>query len=164
VGPVPKKLSSKLRGLQSNNIQIAYINKQVKADIQDKEYFMLAAAFNSIAPFDDGSGIPKNFKDVLGHKNQLGCWESMKQEFIAMDTKGVWKIIPMSSLPSGRKRVFNRWVYCEKSDGTLRSRTVAQGLSQVPGKDFTDSHAHVMTDLAFRLAHIIKVLMKLHTG
>jgi Reverse transcriptase (RNA-dependent DNA polymerase) len=67
-------------------------------------------------------------------------------------------------MPSGRKIVGNCWVYSELSDGTLRSRTVAQGFSQVPGKDFTDSHAPVMTDLAFRLALIIKVLMKLRTG
>jgi hypothetical protein len=35
---------------------------------------------------------------------------------------------------------------------------------QVPGKDFTDSHAPVMTDLAFRLTLLIKVLNKLRTG
>jgi Reverse transcriptase (RNA-dependent DNA polymerase) len=55
-------------------------------------------------------------------------------------------------------------VYTEKDDGTYQSRTVAQGFSQVPGKDFNDSHVPVMTDLAFILALIIKVLMKLRTG
>jgi hypothetical protein len=80
---------------------------------------MLGAAFNSIADFDDGSGIPKNSKDILGHMNQQGWWESMKQKFTAMETKGVWNIVPMSSMPSGRKIVGNRWVYSEKSDGTL---------------------------------------------
>jgi hypothetical protein len=44
---------------------------------------MLGAAFNSVAGFLDGSGIPENFKDVLGHKNQQGWWESMKREFNA---------------------------------------------------------------------------------
>jgi hypothetical protein len=34
----------------------------------------------------------------------------------------------------------------------------------VSGKDFTDSHAPVMTDWSFRLALIIKMLMKLRTG
>jgi hypothetical protein len=59
---------------------------------------MLGAAFKSVAGFDDGSGIPKTYKDVLGHKNQQGWWESMKREFNAMELKGVWKIIPMSSM------------------------------------------------------------------
>jgi hypothetical protein len=31
---------------------------------------MLSAAFNSIAGFDYESDMPKNYKDVLGHKNQ----------------------------------------------------------------------------------------------
>jgi Reverse transcriptase (RNA-dependent DNA polymerase) len=41
---------------------------------------------------------------------------------------------------------------------------VAQGFSQKPGKYYTDGHAPVMTDLEFRLALIIRVLMKLRTG
>jgi Reverse transcriptase (RNA-dependent DNA polymerase) len=67
-------------------------------------------------------------------------------------------------MPHGRKLVGNIWVYTEKDDGTYRSQRVSQCFSQVPGKNFTDSHAPVMTDLAFRLALIIKVLKKLHTG
>jgi Reverse transcriptase (RNA-dependent DNA polymerase) len=125
---------------------------------------MLSAAFKIIAGFDVGSDTPKNCKDVLGHKNHANWWESMKKELHAMETKGVWKNVPISSMPHGRRLVGNRWVYTEKYDGTYRSRTVAKGFSQVPGKDFTDSHAPVMTDLAFRLALIIKVLKKLRTG
>jgi Reverse transcriptase (RNA-dependent DNA polymerase) len=78
-----------------------------------------------------------------------------------MATKGIWEIFLM---PAGRKVVGNRWVLTEKDDGTLRSRTVAQRFIQVPCKAFTDSHAPVMKDLEFRLALIIRVLMKLRTG
>jgi Reverse transcriptase (RNA-dependent DNA polymerase) len=81
-----------------------------------------------------------------------------------MESKAVWKIVPLSSMPPGRKLVGNRWVYTEKDDGTNRSRMVAQGFSQVPGKDLADSNATVMTDLAFRLALIIRVLKKPRTG
>jgi hypothetical protein len=45
-----------------------------------------------------------------------------------MESKGVWKMVPLSSMPHGRMLVGNRWVYTEKDDGTYRSRTVAQGL------------------------------------
>jgi Reverse transcriptase (RNA-dependent DNA polymerase) len=81
-----------------------------------------------------------------------------------METKDVWEVVLMSSIPAGRKVVGNIWVLAEKDDGTLRSMTVAQGFSQVTGKDFTDSLAPVMTDLAFWLALIIRVLMKLRYG
>jgi hypothetical protein len=78
-GPAPKKLSRELKGLQIRNVRIAYISRQTKKDILDKEYLMLGAAVNSVAGFDDGSGIPKNLNDVLGHNNQKGWWESMKR-------------------------------------------------------------------------------------
>jgi Reverse transcriptase (RNA-dependent DNA polymerase) len=78
-----------------------------------------------------------------------------------METKGVWEVVLLSSMPAGIKVVGNRWVLTEKDDVFLRSRTVAQCFSQVPGADFTDNHVPVMMDLAFRLAHIIRVLLKL---
>jgi Reverse transcriptase (RNA-dependent DNA polymerase) len=81
-----------------------------------------------------------------------------------MEIRGVWEVVLMSNMPSGRKVVDNRWVLTEKDNGNLRSRTVAKGFSQVPGKDFTDTHSPVMTELAFRNALIIRVLMKLRTG
>jgi Reverse transcriptase (RNA-dependent DNA polymerase) len=148
---------------QSSNIHVAYINRQIQPD-KDKNFTMLSAAFNSIEGFDDGSDTPKNYKDVLGHKNHAIWWEYMKKEFHAIKSKGVRKIVPLTSMPHGRKLVCKRWVYTEKVDGTYRARTVAQGFSQVPGKDFTDSHAPVMRYLAFRLALIIKVLKIIRTG
>jgi hypothetical protein len=71
---------------------------------------------------------------VLKFKNQAAWWASMKREFRALETKGVWEIVLMSSMAPGRKVVGNIWVLTEKDDGTLRSRTVAQGFSHVPGK------------------------------
>jgi Reverse transcriptase (RNA-dependent DNA polymerase) len=88
----------------------------------------------------------------------------MKCEFHAMESKGVWKMFPLSYMRHGRKLVGNRWVYAEKDKRSCRSKTVALDLSQVPGKDSAYSHAPVMTNLAFRLALIIKVLNILHTG
>jgi Reverse transcriptase (RNA-dependent DNA polymerase) len=107
---------------------------------------MIQAAFNAVSGFDDCSDTPKNYKEVLKHKNQAGWWASMKNEFHAMETKGVWEVVLMSSMPAGRKAVGNRWVLTANNDGTQRSRTVAQGFRAVPGKDFSDSHAPVMTD------------------
>jgi Reverse transcriptase (RNA-dependent DNA polymerase) len=115
---------------------------------------MLNAAFNSIAEFDDGSDTPKTYKDVLKHKNKKEWWDYMKKDFHALETKGEWEIVVTSSMPPGRNAIGNRWVYNKKDDGTLRSQKVAQGFSQLPGQDFTNSHAPVMTDLSFQLAPI----------
>jgi hypothetical protein len=146
IAPALKRMTRKLQGLQSI-LHIACIKNQVLPD-HDKEYAILNAAFNSIAGFDDGSDTPKTYKDVLNHNNPNVWWDSMKEEFHAMETKAVWEIILMSSMPPGRKVIANRWVYNEKDDGTLRSQTFEQVFCQVPGQDFTNSHAPVMTDLA----------------
>jgi hypothetical protein len=63
---VPKKISTELRNLQSNHV--AYIEDQV----YKREFAMIQAAFNSVSGFDDGSDVPKNYKEVLKHKNQAG--------------------------------------------------------------------------------------------
>jgi Reverse transcriptase (RNA-dependent DNA polymerase) len=68
----------------------------------------------------------------------------------------------MPIMQPGRKTVGNTCVYTEKDDLAQRSRTVAQGLSHVPGKYFTGSRAPVMRNLDFGVALIICILMKLH--
>jgi Reverse transcriptase (RNA-dependent DNA polymerase) len=77
---------------------------------------------------------------VIGHKSQAKYWKSMKRAFLAMESKGVWKINQMSSMPHGSNIVGSRWACNANDDGTYKSRAVAQGFSQVPEKDFTDSH------------------------
>jgi Reverse transcriptase (RNA-dependent DNA polymerase) len=157
-------MSRELRSLQIN--YVAYITQalpEANDQAYKKEFAVIQAAFNSVAGFDGGSDTPKTYKKVLKHKNQAVWWTTMKQGFHAIETMGVWEVVLISSMPAGRKGVGNRWVLTEIDDRNLRTRTVAQGLSHVPGKNFTDSHAPVMTDLAFRLAHIIQVLMKLCT-
>jgi hypothetical protein len=69
---------------------------------------MLNAAFNSIAGFDDGSGTRNTYKDVLKHTNQKGWWNFMNKEVHAMETKGVWEAVLISSMPPGRKSIGNR--------------------------------------------------------
>jgi hypothetical protein len=62
------------------------------------------------AGFNDGSDMPKTYKDVLKHKYQAGWWASIKKEFHAMDTKGFCEVVLMSSIPAGREVLGNRWI------------------------------------------------------
>jgi hypothetical protein len=52
-------MTRELKGLQSSNINVAYIYRQITPD-KDKAFTMLSAAFNTLAGFDDGSDMPKN--------------------------------------------------------------------------------------------------------
>jgi hypothetical protein len=91
-------MSQEIRSLQRSEINVAYINRQIKP-VKKKEFSMLYASFNSVAGFEHGSETTKNNNDVLGHKNQIKWWEYLECEFYAMENKGVWNIVPISSMP-----------------------------------------------------------------
>jgi Reverse transcriptase (RNA-dependent DNA polymerase) len=88
----------------------------------------------------------------------------MYTELSNIEDKKVWKIIEKTELPTGRKLIGNRWVYAMKDDGRYCAQTVAQGFSQVPGKDFYENHAPVIDDATFHLVLTLKVLLKLEAG
>jgi cation transport regulator ChaB len=107
----PKKMSRE---------HVAYITHQLPEteDQVYKRYFAMSqAAFNSVSGYEDGSDAPKNYKEVLQHKNQARWWASMNKKFHATETKGAWEVVLMSSMPAGRKVVGNRWVLTEKDVG-----------------------------------------------
>jgi Reverse transcriptase (RNA-dependent DNA polymerase) len=87
----------------------------------------------------------------------------MITEFLNCEEKKAWVIVPKSKVPKGRKIIGNRWVYAEKDDGTFRSRTVAKGVSQIPGKDFQEHHSPVVHDTIFRVVLVQKLVYNLHS-
>ena len=50
------------------------------------------------------------------------------------------------------------------ADGRYRARCVAKGFSQIPGKDFQENHAPVISDTTLHLLLVIKTIMKLDAG
>ena len=85
-------------------------------------------------------------------------------EFYNMHEKKVWQIKKKKDIPAGRKIIGNRWVYALKEDGTYRSRTVGQGFSQIPGKDFHENHAPVVHDTTFRFCLVQMLIYRLSSG
>ena len=83
-----------------------------------------------------------------------GCDKELKN----MKLKDVWTIISIEDLPSGRRLLKCKWVFKLKRDGTHRSRLVAMGFSQIPGVDFTDSFAPVVSDVTLRILLILKMI------
>jgi Reverse transcriptase (RNA-dependent DNA polymerase) len=73
----------------------------------------------------------------------------MITEFQKCEEKKSWVLVPKSKVPKGSKIIGNRWVYAEKDDVTFRSRNVAKGSSQIPGKDFQEHQSPVVHDTTF---------------
>jgi Reverse transcriptase (RNA-dependent DNA polymerase) len=73
-----------------------------------------------------------------------------------MEEKNVWEIVERKDVPSGRKVIVNKRVFAVKDDGRFRSRTVAKGYSQVPGKYFQGSFSPVINDTTIHLVLVLK--------
>jgi hypothetical protein len=54
-----------------------------------------------------------------------------------------------------------RWVLARKDDGCYSARCVAKGFSQIPGKDFQENHAPVISDTMLHLILVIKAVIQL---
>ncbi len=74
-------------------------------------------------------------------------WEkAVKVELDMLTDKGTWRLV---DLPPGRKAIGNRWVFTKKFDesGNLsryKACLVAQGFSQIPGQDYSETFSLVM--------------------
>jgi Reverse transcriptase (RNA-dependent DNA polymerase) len=97
---------------------------------------------------------PQSSAQALLSKKSKHWWQAMITEFLNCEEKKVWVIVPKSKVPKGRKIIVNRWVYAEKDNGTFRSRTVAKGFSQIPGRDFQEHHSPDVHDTTF---HVVLV-------
>jgi Reverse transcriptase (RNA-dependent DNA polymerase) len=104
---------------------------------------------------------PQSAAQALLSKKSKHWWKAMITEFLNCEEKKVWVIVPKSKVPKGRKIIGNRWVYAEKDDGTYRSRTVAKGFSQVPGKDFQEHHSPIVHDNTFHVVLVQKLVYNL---
>jgi hypothetical protein len=56
------------------------------------------------------------------------------------------------------------WVLARKDGGHYQARCVAKGFSQIPGKDFQENHAPVVSDTTLHLLMVIKAMLKLEAG
>lgn len=81
----------------------------------------------------------------------------MEQELAILQSREVFKLVPTSSVPAGKKVIGCRWVYANKFDaeGNIvkrKARLVAKGFSQIVGKDFEETYAAVVCLESLRMS------------
>ena len=88
---------------------------------------------------------PKSMKDAQLRDDWNLWYDAALTEYTQMLAHNTWELVP---LPKGRKPVGSKWVFKikEKADGSIeryKARIVAQGFSQKPHLDYTETFAPV---------------------
>ena len=110
----------------------------------DVQYAYVAT--NALESFSGGENkeqIPNIFKEAMTLP-QAARWKvAPDKEIASLEKHGVYEVVPITSVPNGRKVVGTRWVYKIKVDGVYKGRLVGLGWSQVPGIDCSGTFAPV---------------------
>jgi len=97
--------------------------------------------------------LPKNFKDAMKCDDAEHWKEAINEEINSLISNDVWDVVDR---PKFDNIVGTKWVFGEKrdSDGEIerfKARLVAQGFSQIPGVDYTNTYSPVVTTRAWRI-------------
>ena len=94
---------------------------------------------------------PANYAEAR-RRSDFSTWDAtVQKELATLKDMGVYSL---SSLPSGRKAIGNRWVFEHKIDGTdllAKGRVVVQGFHQIQGVDFCKTFAPVVKGASVRM-------------
>jgi Reverse transcriptase (RNA-dependent DNA polymerase)/gag-polypeptide of LTR copia-type/Integrase core domain/GAG-pre-integrase domain len=106
---------------------------------------------------------PNTIRDARNSKEWPQWEKAAKAELDMIAEKETWDLV---DLPKGRKAIGNRWVFTKKFDekGNLtrfKARIVAQGFSQIPGQDFSETFSPVMRLDSFRTLCALAAMLNL---
>ena len=101
--------------------------------------------------------MPKNFFEAIKHEKKDEWKKAMDEEIKAHIKNGTYELVPLASLPTGRKPIGSTWTYAIKRDSQgnitrYKARMCAQGFSQQEGFDYYATFANTVRFDTIRVA------------
>ena len=103
----------------------------------------IAYTYNTVANTEIGiaDSDPKNLNEAMAAPDWESWDEAIHEELNQLHDMGTWKLV---DLPEGREAIGSKWVFIRKCDehGNVvhhKVRLVAQGYSQTPGIDLSET-------------------------
>jgi hypothetical protein len=97
--------------------------------------------------------VPNHYEDAI-NSPEVEKWRvAMQDEYNSLIENNTWTIMPC---PPGKKPIKSRWTFDIKPEANgipprYKARFVAKGFSQIPGRDFNETYASVVTHDTLRL-------------
>ena len=90
--------------------------------------------------------VPRTIQEARASPDAAKCNAAAEREMKSLNDGKVYKLVPRSAVPPGRKRIKSKWVFKRKADGSFKGRAVAQGWNHVPGLDCGNTYAPIVQD------------------
>ena len=71
--------------------------------------------------------IPQTIKEARATPEAAQWNTAAEHEIASLNNRQVYKLVPCSAVPAGRKRINSKWVLKRKADSSFKARVVAQG-------------------------------------
>ena len=91
---------------------------------------------------------PTTFKKIYGRPDASNWMQAIQAENASIDSHAVFQIV--EQLPLGKKPIKVKYIFKRKDNGRYKARLVAMGYSQVPGLDFNETYAPVVSKQSLR--------------
>ncbi|KAF4615563.1 hypothetical protein G7Y89_g15302 [Cudoniella acicularis] len=148
----------------------AYLATKIEGVKEEEEVSTITANNKIIIKKPSGFILePKTYEEAISKNNPYkDFWiRSMQGELNTLETNNTWELIsePLTSTSTSTP-LKTRWVYKIKDlrDGNieLKSRFVAKGFEQLYGRDYLDSYAAVIKQIAWKLVFALAILNNLY--
>ena len=77
--------------------------------------------------------VPRTIQEAWASPEAAEWTAAAEREIESLKERKVYKLVPRTAVPPGRKRLKSKWVFKRKADGSFNGRLVAQGRNHVPG-------------------------------
>ena len=126
-----QRLSELELGLPCYTEDIAHQTENTSFNV---EYAYVATnVLGNFSAEENKEQIPNTFKEAMTLP-QAARWKvASDEEITSLKRHGVYDLVPITSVPSGRKVVSTRWAYKIKADGVYKGRLIVLGWSQIAG-------------------------------
>jgi hypothetical protein len=158
--PRPIRISSKQRRLRRRNKKLVNSIEVEWEVLRATELLDHVHALDvSLVGAADGTVADTNELRVMKYEEAMrvdpvGWAAAVVDEYKRMVSSKVFRVIPRSEVPRGRRVISTTWAMKQKANGTKRARLVARGFQQVAGDDYDPDggrYAPVVSLICFKV-------------
>lgn len=125
--------------------------RALRAFISNEEDYSIEDLLMHIGEEDieiSSNDAPSTFKKIYGRPDASKWMEAIQSENVSIDSHHVFQSV--DELPPGKSAIKVKYIFKRKDNGRYKARLVAMGYSQIPGLDFNQTYAPVVSKQSLR--------------